>query len=144
MPVIQGLGREFTEEEAVIPGEAAEVPNTKLGGDLGDGHLRRVGGFERCPNLVECSPIEILQRRYTEILLEGIAEGSLRNACDGSKLLDGKVLAVMLIDKVHRHANDLSSRNHMPPKCMFGFAGPREHVADLANQFLLGGSLRRG
>lgn len=37
MQVAQSLGREFTKEEAVILGQAPEVPNTELCGNLGDG-----------------------------------------------------------------------------------------------------------
>lgn len=36
MPVAQSLGGEFTEEEAIIPGHAAEMPDTELGGNFGD------------------------------------------------------------------------------------------------------------
>jgi hypothetical protein len=34
----QRLGREFSKKKAVVPGEAAELPNTKL--DSGIGHTR--------------------------------------------------------------------------------------------------------
>jgi len=88
MLVVQRLRGKLVKEEAVIPGEAAELPNTELSGNLGDRRPRRVGGFERCPNLVECSALEILHRRYAEILLKRIAEGSLRNGGRSSKLLD--------------------------------------------------------
>jgi hypothetical protein len=36
MPVAQSLGGKFTEEEAIIPGHAAEMPDTELGGNFGD------------------------------------------------------------------------------------------------------------
>ena len=134
---MQRLGREFPEEEAVIPGEATEVPNTELSGNLGDGCLRRVGGFERCPNLVKCSPIEILHRRYTEILLKRIAQGSLGNPSRCGELFHWEVLAIMLVDEIHRHANDLASRNRVPADWVFDFRRRREHVADLPSQLLL-------
>src|SRR5271166_6320261 len=36
MQVTQGLGREFSKQELVVLGKASEVPNSKLGSNLGD------------------------------------------------------------------------------------------------------------
>jgi hypothetical protein len=138
MLVAQSLGRKLAKEEAVIPGETAELPHTKLRGNIRDSRPRRVGGFECCSNLVEGSPVEILHRSYAEVLLKRIAESSLRHVGRSSKLLDGEVLAVMLIDKFHRPADDLPPGNQMPPQRRLDFTGRREHAANLANQFLLG------
>jgi hypothetical protein len=44
MHVTQSLGGQFTEEKAIILGHAAEVPNTELRGNLGDGHPRGISG----------------------------------------------------------------------------------------------------
>jgi hypothetical protein len=79
-PYRECLGRESSEEETVIPGKAAEAPNAELHSNFGDARTRRVGGFERPPNLVECSPVEILHRRCAEVAQEGIPECSLGNA----------------------------------------------------------------
>ena len=57
MRVAQRLGREFTIEQAVVVGETAKVPNTKLSSNLGDSRPRRISGFERSPNLTECSEL---------------------------------------------------------------------------------------
>ena len=57
MQMAQRLGREFTEERAVVVGEAAKVPNTKLSSNLGNSRPQRIGGFERSPNLTECSEL---------------------------------------------------------------------------------------
>ena len=59
----QGLGGEFIKEEAVVSREASELPNTELRSDLGDRCLGRISGFERFPNLVERSAVEISHRR---------------------------------------------------------------------------------
>ena len=40
--VAQSLGGEFTKEEAIIPSQAAEVPNAEPGGDLGDSSYRAI------------------------------------------------------------------------------------------------------
>ena len=55
--VAQRLGGEFSIEQAVVVGEAAKVPNTKLSSHLGDSRPRRISGFERSPNLTECSEL---------------------------------------------------------------------------------------
>ena len=144
MLVAQRLRGKLVEEEAVIPGEAAELPNSELRGNFDDRCLRRVSRFERCADLVKCSAIEILHRRCAEVLLKRIAKSALGNASRNSELLDGKMLAVMLINKVHRHANDLSSRNRVPAKGMFDFRSRCEHVANLPGQLLLRCLLRRG
>jgi len=44
MQVAQSLGGQFTEEEAIILGHPAEVPNTELRGNLGDRRPRRISG----------------------------------------------------------------------------------------------------
>jgi len=101
MRVAQGLGRQFTEEETVIPGEPAEVPNAELRGNFGDAGTRRVGGLERPPNLVECSPVEILHRCCAEVAQEGIPKCSLGNAGRTGELFHGEVLAIVLGDEIH-------------------------------------------
>jgi hypothetical protein len=55
--VAQRLGWVFAEEQAIIPGEAAELPDTEAGSHLGDSRHRRISGFERSPNLMECSEL---------------------------------------------------------------------------------------
>ena len=143
MQVAQSLGGEFTEEEAVIPGEAAELPNTELSGNRGDRRHRRISGFERPPDLVKGSQVQILHRRYAEVVLKRITKCSLRNTGRTGELVHGKVLAVMLVDEIHRRANDLSSRNRMPAKRGFDFVRQGEHVASLSDQLLLCCLLRR-
>jgi hypothetical protein len=61
METAQRLGREFTKEQAVVVGQAAQLPNTKLGSDLGDSRHRRVSVFECSPKLMECSKLQTIQ-----------------------------------------------------------------------------------
>jgi len=143
MQMAQSLGGEFTEEQAVIPGHAAELPSAEMSGNLGDGRHRRISSFELSPDLVECSQVQISHRTYTEVLLKRITKRPLRNTSHRGELFHGKVLGVMLIDKVHRLANDLSPRNRMPAKRVSDFGRRGEHVADLPDQLLLGRFLRR-
>jgi hypothetical protein len=50
--MVQRLGREFSKKEAVVPGEAAELPNTKLGRHVGHSRYRRISGLERSPRFL--------------------------------------------------------------------------------------------
>jgi len=75
-------------------------------------------------------------------MLERIAQCSLRNTSRSGELFHGKVLALMLVDKIHRPANDLSSRNRMPAKRGFDSVRHGKQVADLWDQLLLRCSLR--
>jgi hypothetical protein len=51
---------------------------------LGDRRHRRISGFERSPNLMECSPVQILHRRYAEVPMKRVTKCTLRNtSCNG-------------------------------------------------------------
>ena len=58
---------------------------------------------------------------------------SLRNTSRSGKLFHGKVLAILLVDENQRHANDLFSRNRVPPKRGFDFVGHGEHIAGFSH-----------
>jgi len=96
-------------EVAIVSREAAQLPDTVIGGDVGDSFDCRIGGSKCCTNPVEGSPVQVLHRRHAEVLLKCVAKGSLRNTRRGSELLDGKELSSMLINKVHRRSDDLVS-----------------------------------
>src|ERR1700690_3848764 len=108
--VAQGLGGKFTKEGGRIPGEAAEFPNAEPGGNLGDSCDCGICGFERSSNLVERSMPQISHRRFTEVLLKRSTKDSLRNTDRSTELFHRQVFALMLVDKNHRHANNLLSR----------------------------------
>jgi len=144
MQVAQSLGREFTEEEAVILGQAAEVPNTKLRGDLADRRARWISRFECSPNLVKSSHVQILHWCYAEVVLKRITKRTLGYTRRSSELFHGYPLEIMLFNEIHGHADDLSSRQHMAARCRFGCVRRGEQLADLSEQFLAGCPLPSG
>jgi len=98
MQVAQSLGGKFTEEDTVIPGEAAELPNAETSRNLRDRRHRMISGLECSSNLVECSPVQISHGSYAEVLLKHFTKRPLRDPGCRGELFNGKVLAVMLID----------------------------------------------
>ncbi len=89
MQVAQRLGREFTEEEAVVLGQAAEVPDTELRGNVADCRARWICRFECSPNLVKSSHVQILHWSDTEVVLKRITKRTLRHTCRNSELFHG-------------------------------------------------------
>jgi hypothetical protein len=53
MTAVESFGGEFAEEEAIITGQTAELPNAELGGDFGDCCRGGISGYKRFPNLVK-------------------------------------------------------------------------------------------
>src|SRR5271169_6947317 len=121
MQLTQCLGREFAKQELVVLGKASEVPHSKLSRNLGDIGYGRISGFERTPNLMECSELKIANRSYAEVVLESRAQCSLRDACGSSEVFHDQVLVGLLVDEIHRLADDLPARDLMS-------AGRSRHV----------------
>ena len=96
-------------EVAIVSCETAHLPDTVIGGDVGNRCRQRIGGSKCCTNPVEGSPVQVLHRRHAEVLLKCVAKGSLRNTRRGCELLDRKKLSSMLINKLHRRSDDLVS-----------------------------------
>ena len=89
IPVVQSVRGEFTKEGSIVPGHPAELPYPEPSGYLSDGRHTRIRGYERLPNLVECSPVQVLHRRHTEVPEKGITKCSLGYTCRCSELLHG-------------------------------------------------------
>jgi hypothetical protein len=110
---VQCLGREFAKKEAVVVGKAAELPNAKLGRNLGDACYRGISGLERFSDLMECPKFKIAYRSGAEVFMKGRAEGSLRDTSGSSKVVYNQIFVRILVDEIHRLVDDLASRNLM-------------------------------
>jgi len=57
MPIAQSLGGKLTEQQAIIPGHAAKLPNPKLSCYRGDRFLGRISGLQCASYLMKSSSI---------------------------------------------------------------------------------------